>query len=413
MQKNIIVYPILASSLAIVGLPLYIYLPTFYASNLGLGFTAVGIILFLARVADVIADPYIGYLSDKSLKKFKSRKPLIIFGSILLLISFYFLVNPNKEFTSLWLLIFSILIYIGWSFVNIPYLTYSSEISLDYHLKNRLNASREFFTIIGVLLALVIPVFLAQDLLEEKLVSLFLLFAVIFIPSVISILFYFKPKVLQESSDFKFKDIKTIYKKANKLKSLQLGFLFNNLANAVPATLFLLFIEVIIQKKEYSEEILALYFLSGIVFLPFWLMLSKKVSKKSIWILSILIASFSFIFVLFLNEGDYVAFAIISIISGSSLGADIAFPTSIHSDVAQEEKVKDMSGFLFGIWAMITKLALALGVVITFGILGLFSFDKTALTPISIMALHLSYGLLPVVLKVTALIFILRFKEKI
>ena len=50
--------------LAALGLPLYIYLPTFYAEQLGLGLAAVGAALLIARVSDVITDPLIGLLSD-------------------------------------------------------------------------------------------------------------------------------------------------------------------------------------------------------------------------------------------------------------------------------------------------------------------------------------------------------------
>ena len=57
-------YGLPALPLAALGLPLYIYLPTFYADQLGLGLTLVGSILLISRVTDVISDPLIGLLSD-------------------------------------------------------------------------------------------------------------------------------------------------------------------------------------------------------------------------------------------------------------------------------------------------------------------------------------------------------------
>jgi Na+/melibiose symporter-like transporter len=117
--------------------------------------------------------------------------------------------------------------------------------------------------------------------------------------------------------------------------------------------------------------------------------------------------------VIFLGANDIVLFAIISFVSGLSLGADIAFPTSIQADIVQKVKeVQDnISGILFGIWTMITKLALALSVVITFGILGIVDFDKDNLTQTSIITLTLLYGLLPIILKLIALKFIVKFNE--
>lgn len=68
--------------------------------------------------------------------------------------------------------------------------------------------------------------------------------------------------------------------------------------------------------------------------LPIWIYLSKTISKSRLWLVSILLACSVFIFVPFLGEGNYIAFTIISAISGMSLGADMALPTSIQSDIA-------------------------------------------------------------------------------
>jgi len=51
--------------LAMLGLPLYVYLPSFYAQDLGLSLSVVGMALLAARGLDVITDPLIGWLNDK------------------------------------------------------------------------------------------------------------------------------------------------------------------------------------------------------------------------------------------------------------------------------------------------------------------------------------------------------------
>ena len=89
MNQNIrtLIYGILAIPIAFLGLPLYIYLPNFYVNEVGLNVAMVGVVLFLSRLTDMIADPFIGRLSDIYLK----AKYMILIGSIILLISFYFL----------------------------------------------------------------------------------------------------------------------------------------------------------------------------------------------------------------------------------------------------------------------------------------------------------------------------------
>lgn len=59
-NKRVLIYGSLAIPIAILGMPLYIYLPTYYVESIGLNTATVEITLFIARVLDVIADPFIG-----------------------------------------------------------------------------------------------------------------------------------------------------------------------------------------------------------------------------------------------------------------------------------------------------------------------------------------------------------------
>lgn len=220
-----------------------------------------------------------------------------------------------------------------------------------------------------------------------------------------------KTKFINDQTEIKLSTLKLIYKEKEDYKYLQIGYFLNCLANAIPATLFLLFIQVVIQDKNSNEWILIVYFVAGIIALPFWNKLSKSKGKKQVWVLSTLLASISFIFVIFLKEGDILWFALISFITGLSLGADIAFPTAIQSDVIQNSKYKQLSSTSFGIWTMLTKLALASSVMITFSILGLIGFDENNINQKMILTLSLLYALLPVILKLFSLYFIFKFKE--
>ncbi len=404
-------YPLIAMPLAILGLPLYIYLPTYYAVDLDLNITLVGVVLFLARLIDVISDPLVGFLSDKSQRILNSKKPIMFLGFLIASLSFYALINPIKEYAIYFLIFFSILIYLGFSMIMIPYLTWVSEISDDYNEISTLNSNRELFTIIGLVLALIAPFIIDSQELSQKLNLLFLLFIFLFTPLFLITLFKMKTKFINDQTEIKLSTLKLIYKEKEDYKYLQIGYFLNCLANAIPATLFLLFIQVVIQDKNSNEWILIVYFVAGIIALPFWNKLSKSKGKKQVWVLSILLASISFIFVIFLKEGDILWFTLISFITGLSLGADIAFPTAIQSDVIQNSKYKQLSSTSFGIWTMLTKLALASSVMITFSILGLIGFDENNINQKMILTLSLLYALLPVILKLFSLYFIFKFKE--
>ena len=183
MNSRVISYGIFAIPIAILGMPLYIYLPTFYVEYIGLNTAIVGITLFIARVLDMIADPFIGRACDK----YFSKKNMILIACIFLLIGFYFLINPFENYPTLSLVLFSIITYISWSFLNIPYLALNAILGKNSFDNSRLSFSREIFAIIGVLIVLLVPfLFGVSDDSKESLELVFYILIII-IPIVLFI----------------------------------------------------------------------------------------------------------------------------------------------------------------------------------------------------------------------------------
>ena len=404
-KSTLFSYAATAIPLAMLGLPLYIYLPTFYAQSVGLSVTLVGLILFISRLTDVITDPIVGLYSDGMHGKYGKRKPLMVVGSLLLAVSFYALIHPPEYYVEIWLLIFSTLIYLGWSIVSIPYLAWSAEVTSDYHEKTRLSAARELFTIIGVLAALVIPyLYGVSESADESLSILYTAFVLALFFMLPFTLFGIKESNDKHSKKLLFREIRTLWKQIPSLGRLQSAFTLNSLANALPATLFLFFVQLVLEEESKTGLLLLLYFASGIVGLPFWTILAKKIGKRKSWQISMLLASAAFVFVPFLGSGDLIWFALITFVSGLSLGADMALPSSIQADVVQkiDDEKASYSGILFGIWAMLTKFALALAVGLGFVILGIVGFEPDAPTPSALVTLALLYGGAPVLFKMIA-----------
>ncbi|MDN5114910.1 MFS transporter [Aliarcobacter butzleri] len=410
-SKEILLYGTLGIPIAFLGFPLYIYLPTFYVENIGLGVGIVGAILLVARLLDMIADPFIGRFCDIYNKKFN----IIFISSIFLVFGLFFLIKPIF-YSSLWLFLFSILTYISYSFVLIPYLSLNSILSNNEQENTKLAFSREIFIVVGVLISLLIPyIFLVSN--DSKKSLELLLYTILIIFPISLLLFFTKLKHLEKKEELLrnenfFTSLKTFFINFPDHKKLFFAFLLNNLANALPATLFLFFVKYVLVLEEKTGLFLIIYFLSAIITFPFWIKLSTKISKKSTWILSILIAISVFSFVPFLNEGDFFYFVFICVITGMCLGADMALPSSIQADVAQETKKQhqDLTGVLFGFWAMITKLSLSLAVAISFISLEFTNFESQNINQTSIYAIIFLYSIMPIIFKIFSIIFLLKYK---
>ena len=59
-------YSGVAVPIAAMAMPIAVYLPPFYGEGLGLSLTVVGVIFTLARVWDVITDPIMGAIADRT-----------------------------------------------------------------------------------------------------------------------------------------------------------------------------------------------------------------------------------------------------------------------------------------------------------------------------------------------------------
>jgi GPH family glycoside/pentoside/hexuronide:cation symporter len=197
-------------------------------------------------------------------------------------------------------------------------------------------------------------------------------------------------------------------------RRLILAFFLNGIANGLPATLFLLFVRHVLGADVDAGPLLLLYFVSGMAAVPAWLWLSHRIGKHRAWAASMLWACLMFAWVPFLGPGDVVAFAVICVLSGASLGADLAIPASMQADVIDLDRVlsgRRRTAFFFALWSMASKLALAMAVGIAFPVLGAIGFVADgANPPRAILGLALLYAFVPVLFKLAATALVWRFE---
>jgi len=399
--------------LAALGLPLYIYLPTFYAQQLGIGLTAVGTALLIARVSDVLTDPLIGMLSDW-LPIPSRRKWLMAIATPLLILAIWALFIPPDGAGFRWLLSWSLLVYLAWSLLTLPYTAWGAELSGDYDQRSTITASRESFVLIGTLVAAGLPLAMGigSDAPGEALTVL-AQFLAILLPVTVLLCILKVPEPNRRSDPIGFRAGLALLKQNRLFIRLLFAYLMNGIANGLPATLFLLFVSYVLVLPEQFGLLLSAYFVSGLIGLPIGIKLAQRFNKHRVWGSSMLWAVVIFAWVPSLGAGDFVPFLIICILSGLSLGIDMALPASIQADVIDLDSAEgggQRSGFFFGLWGMATKLSLALAVGIAFPLLDALGFDtQTAPVDNNLLALSVLYGLLPIPFKLLAAWTIWRF----
>jgi glycoside/pentoside/hexuronide:cation symporter, GPH family len=403
-----LIYALPAWPLAMVGIPIYLYLPNYY-HHLGVDLAIIGTMLLLARLSDILTDPLIGIWRDRL--SLAARQRMMVGATLLLLIALWQLLLPTTA-SGGHLLLWGLMTYLAWSLLLIPYQALTTEVCSASHRTTHFTASREVLTILGMLTVFIVPV--AFDLAVDRRPFFTLLYPLIALSLILSLALLlwrlqlpFAVAASQQSAQPWRRLLRQIWHDRPSRRLLPAYFL-NSLANALPATLFLLFVEYYLRAADHGGQLLLVYFLSGIIALPLWAWLAQRIGKYRAWQFSILVAAVSFIWVLTLEAGDIAPFYLICAIAGLSVGADVALPSSIQADIAQRlsQQSGAVGGLLFGVWGVLSKLALALAVGIALPLLDALGWQEQSSS--SITALLWLYAALPVALKTGVLIWLRR-----
>ncbi len=389
--------------LAALLLPLYVTLPAFYAVDLGLGLFEVGVVLLLARLWDVVTDPAIGALSDRLTTRLGRRRPWLLAGAPLVMVSAGFLFLPGPGAGLGGLLVWTMALYLGATMILLPYTAWGAELSPDYDQRSRIAGWREGLVVVGTLLAAGVPAVVGAERAAALEVIAWALWIVLPVCLLIAVRFVpERPALVRRPLAWR-RGLKVLWLNGP-FRRLIAAYLLNGIANGLPATLFLLYVEHVLQRPEWSGILLFVYFLCGIAAIPLWLRLSRRWGKHRTWIGAMVWAAAVFAFVPLLGPGDHIWFLAVCVLTGISLGADLTLPASMQADVVDLDTLRSRqsrAGLYFALWGVATKLALALAVGIAFPLLALAGLDpdQGSASPAGLLALTTLYSLLPAAIK--------------
>lgn len=419
--RRIFVYGAPAFALAMPTIPAFVYLPALYAESLGLA--TAGLVLLGARVVDVVSDPLIGILSDRHKTRWGRRKPWIMAGAILAGFALIQLFQPPGDVTASYLLIWAVLLYLGWTMVAVPYTAWGAELSGDYNQRSQITGVREGLTLVGILAAGSVPAITASMgwTESEGLAAVSWLAIAVGAPTILLLLWRVPesgsrqraPSSKRINSKNLFKAARVLGKNKPFVRILSAWFI-NGMANGIPAALFLLYLEFGLNADQTQRSVLILaYFLSGVLSIPLWLHLSRKIGKHRAWCWAMILTCAAFIWVPFLAPGDLGLFTIICVVTGMGLGADLVLPPALQADVIDFDEFRSgqsRAGLFFALWSMSTKLALAVAVGLTFPALEALGFSTDGDNSVSALrSLAVIYAGVPVVLKLIAIAVIWTF----
>ena len=391
--------------LAMVALPLYVYIPQFYASKFGLSLSVIGAALLVMRLLDAGFDPLIGLVLDRIQTRHRYRKAILL-ATLPLAFGFIALFRPPPlDSTQVlpWFAAASMTVYAGFSLATISYQSWGAALTQALSQRARLSAAREGCGLIGVILAAILPPLYGMDALCWLFIaSLFL--------SLLPLLAW-SPRPQRRIVKTPATDLRSWLSplQNHRFRWLLSAFMLNGIAAAIPATLFLFFARDRLQLGDQAGLFLVLYFAAAALSMPLWVALANRHGEARVWMAAMILTLLAFVWIVQLPAAAVWSFGLICILTGAALGADLVLPGALLAAViANAGHSGQREGSYFGLWNCGSKLNLALAAGIALPLLDWLGYRPGNAGAEGLTALVLIYAVLPCLLKLMALLVLWR-----
>ncbi|MDP1530502.1 MAG: MFS transporter [Rhodoferax sp.] len=396
-------YGLLGLPLAFVALPLYVILPNHYAREFGAPLALLGLVLLAARLVDAVLDPIIGRWCDRLF----ARSIAAVLGAsavsaVVLALGLWGLLFPPEAVRASgtsallsWAGLLMAITYTAYSVVAVAHQSWGARLGGDETQRSRVVAWREGLSLLGVLIAAVLPATLGLGATVATFAVLLTLGWWAWSRSATPIALKAAGPAMQLGA--------SPLRQPAFLRLLAV-FVINGTASAVPATLVLFFVQDRLQASSSVEPaFLATYFLCAALSIPLWVRLVARIGLARTWLAGMGLAVVVFIWAATLGAGDVVPFLIVCALSGIALGTDLTLPSAMLAGlIGQLGERGQREGAYFGWWSFATKLNLALAAGLALPLLALFGYEPGARDPAALQTLTIAYCLLPCVLKLLA-----------
>lgn len=399
-------------------LPWRVFLPVFFSEVLGLQLAAVAALMMWIRLFDMVADPTVGWASDRFATPIGLRRPWMIASVPLILLGTWqtFFAAPG---IGIWTLaLWCVAMHLGYTLLLVPHGGWGLEISGDYHERTRVMGAKVWFAAAGMPFVLLLPTILehfGHDGRAEQVAAMGWMLIVITPISVALVLRYIpEPPVDREAARRTGHPLRQFWAILRDRTLLTILVLYGllGLADAANAGTFVFFVEQALGLGRVASGLMLIQALVALVSVPLWAMVSRRIGKRRA--LACVFAWHAALspFALLLPAGQMVPLVLFLIVRNVSWGADYMLLRALVADVAgrdAETSGERKSGSYYAMFNVTMKLAAALGVGAALGLLAWVGFVPGAPAGNSVIAvIRLIYALPSCLAGLLGLVILLR-----
>ncbi|HUG33637.1 MAG TPA: MFS transporter [Anaerolineales bacterium] len=380
-----------------IGMMRSIFLALYLTDVVGLEPRLASFGALVGIVWDAINDPIIGFLSDRLRTRWGRRRPFLLWFAIPFGLSFVILWSaPN------WDNQVALLTYVTLSFmisdtlttlVTVPFLSLTPELTPDYDERTSLTSFRSVFQLIGALSMVVAAPSIVDAIIraggtqQQGFMTVGAIFGSIgAIPLILIGLFIRERARPEQSESIPFRETLSIaWQNVPFRYSVGIHLLNWSAVDMVAVTFpyFLLYwvgqgdllatIRIGGVELAYESAFFGILMLVCILFVPFWLWLSKIRNKREAYILGMAFWVAVTFMIYTVQPGQEYTLLLLAALAGIGVSAAYTMPDSLFADVIEWDELRTrrrQEGIFYGIRALIRKLTGALMIFLTLQALG-------------------------------------------
>ncbi|MHA1309859.1 MAG: MFS transporter [Candidatus Helarchaeota archaeon] len=359
---------------------------TFYFSVIKLNVNWITLGFIIWSIWNALNDPLMGLLSDRTRTKWGRRKPWILAATIPLSLVMFFLFTPlgYTDFGKFIYFLIIIMVFDGvYTMMSLNHTSLFPEMYIDDKSRASVSSMRRYFTVVGLIVAFVIPTLFIEDLtnksglpytINQYQINGAVLGVIIFIGLIILLKWGIKEKKEFRDDALNTPNIFKAFKYTLKNKS----FLFYVVAGLMNWYVFGMLPTIIpfygtyvlhIEKESILLSVLLLVaFLMSIPGIYIWKIIGFKIGTRQGLMLSM--STWAIAMIPFYFISNFISGLITMVFVGIGLAGSLYYIDLIISDIIDEDELKTgvrREGGYYGINALIIRLSTIL-IFVTIGL---------------------------------------------
>jgi GPH family glycoside/pentoside/hexuronide:cation symporter len=410
--------PGLATSFLFTALSLYLL--KFSTDVLLMAPATVGVIFGLARFWDAVADPMVGYLSDRTRTRWGRRRPWLVAAVVPVAFSYYAVWSPpamlDGAALTAWMAVAILVFYACITSFAVPYAALGAELSEGYHERTRIFAAKAAGEQFGIIAAAAALLFMERAAAPRiaagcmaTIAGLLMVGGTFWAVAVLRE----PPRHQGRGGHHPYASFRDVLRNPGARILLAVFFLEMLGYNAF-VTLMPYVTEYVLQKPGSTAYYLFAAIATTTVSIPVWVRLSRRFGKVRTWAAALAVKVGSFAAMGFVGAGDWLSIGALTMVFGATTGASVVLGPSLKADVVDSDEAETgerKEGVFFAAWNLAIQSSIGIAILLVGWVLSATGFrPNVAQTETALGGIRLLISLLPLASHTLAIGLLLRLE---